>query len=196
MRRYSGSAGAGPYMGVIVGVVVHIFIGFGLLFGLNQDFQKAVLGPVEVVEVEELEPEVEEPPPPPPDLKEPPPPFLPPPEIQLDVRPTSSETAIQTTTTTVPDTGPTIDPRRPPTKPKYPAASQRLGEEGRVVLLVFINPDGSVGEVQIKTSSGFPRLDQAAVQWARSQRWVPALKNGQPVGGWKEQPVVFRLTDG
>ncbi|MBK6757815.1 MAG: energy transducer TonB [Moraxellaceae bacterium] len=47
--------------------------------------------------------------------------------------------------------------------------SRRLGEQGRVVLNVYILADGTVGEVKIKQSSGFSRLDDAALQ---------AVKNG------------------
>jgi periplasmic protein TonB len=46
--------------------------------------------------------------------------------------------------------------------PAYPALARRLGEEGKLVLRVFVTPEGHPGQIELKTSSGSPRLDQAA----------------------------------
>ncbi|MFI4954456.1 MAG: energy transducer TonB [Gammaproteobacteria bacterium] len=46
----------------------------------------------------------------------------------------------------------------------YPAAARRLGLAGEVLLLVAINPDGSLNDVQIRQSSGSKILDEAALR--------------------------------
>ena len=46
--------------------------------------------------------------------------------------------------------------------PAYPALSRRMGEQGRVLLRVYVHADGSAGQVEIRESSGFERLDRAA----------------------------------
>ena len=78
----------------------------------------------------------------------------------------------------------------------YPPASQRLGETGTVVVRVSIGVDGRVLRATIAQSSGFARLDDAAVRRALAKwRFVPALENGVAVEGEREVPVIFRLRD-
>lgn len=78
--------------------------------------------------------------------------------------------------------------------PAYPPASRRLREEGTVLLDVHILPDGSVREVRLRASSGFARLDQAALNAVRHWRYVPAQRGDKPIAYWYSQPVVFSLT--
>lgn len=77
--------------------------------------------------------------------------------------------------------------------PAYPAASRRLGEEGRVVLRVLVNAAGGADEVQIRASSGHARLDDAARETVRGWRFVPAKRGEQPVPAWVLIPISFRL---
>jgi protein TonB len=79
--------------------------------------------------------------------------------------------------------------------PAYPAASRRLGEQGRVLLDVYIQPDGRVGEIRVKQSSGYPRLDEAALDAVRRWRYVPARRGNEPIALWYVQPISFSLTD-
>lgn len=69
-----------------------------------------------------------------------------------------------------------------------------MREEGRVLLDVHILPDGSVGEVKLRESSGFRRLDDAARSAIAHWRYVPATRGGEAVAFWYVQPVVFSLT--
>lgn len=62
--------------------------------------------------------------------------------------------------------------------PNYPMASRRMREEGRVVVLVEINPQGLVERATIDASSGFPRLDESALAAARKARMKPYTRNG------------------
>ncbi len=50
----------------------------------------------------------------------------------------------------------------------YPPESIKNKEEGTVSLEFTINADGSVSDVRVAKSSGYPRLDDASVEVARS----------------------------
>lgn len=78
-------------------------------------------------------------------------------------------------------------------KPVYPSASRRLGEQGRVLLRVFVSADGQAERVEIRTSSGFPRLDQAAEDAVARWRFVPARRGDQAVAAWVQVPITFQL---
>ena len=77
--------------------------------------------------------------------------------------------------------------------PAYPALSQRLREEGEVILKIRILRDGSVTAVRIQQSSGHPRLDQAAVEAVKHWRYVPATVGGEAIEYNYLQPIEFRL---
>jgi protein TonB len=65
--------------------------------------------------------------------------------------------------------------------PKYPIESRRKREQGTVILAVSVTPAGSVGEVRVAKSSGFERLDKAALDAVRRWRWSPTMRDGAPV---------------
>ncbi len=77
--------------------------------------------------------------------------------------------------------------------PAYPTLSKRLLEEGRVLLLVAVTAKGAVESVQIQQSSGFPRLDNAALEAVRQWRFVPARRGEEPIAASVVVPIVFRL---
>lgn len=77
--------------------------------------------------------------------------------------------------------------------PVYPAVSRRLREQGRVLFDVYILPDGTVGEIKLKRSSGFARLDEAALEAVRQWRYVPAKRGDQPIPFWYVQPIDFAM---
>ncbi|MBV8657986.1 MAG: energy transducer TonB [Burkholderiales bacterium] len=78
-------------------------------------------------------------------------------------------------------------------KPVYPAASRKLGEVGTVMIRVYVLADGTVGEMHLAQSSGFGRLDAAALDAVRKWRFVPAMRAGQPIAMWYMQSVRFAL---
>ena len=82
-------------------------------------------------------------------------------------------------------------PERSP--PNYPARSRRLNEQGRVLLRVELGEDGRVSGAAVKTSSGFPQLDEAAVNAVKIWRCKPAMQNGLAVPAVALQPFVFIL---
>jgi protein TonB len=190
-------------------VLLHFGMFWVLASGMSHRIVEVVLGPIETRLIEEA-PKIDEPPPPPPPRIETPPPFVPPPDVAIvipaDAAPT---TAIRQTTTQAPvaqpppapvvkvaATPPRSDPRRPLTQPEYPPSSRRAGEAGTVILEVYVNANGRAQEVRVKKSSGFPKLDEAAVREVRrSWRLVPGTEDGKPVPMWGQFAVTFKLTD-
>lgn len=79
--------------------------------------------------------------------------------------------------------------------PAYPALSRRLGEEGKLVLRVFVTPEGRTGQIELKTSSGSPRLDQAAQDAVARWKFVPARRGDEVIGAWVLIPIIFNLRD-
>jgi protein TonB len=77
--------------------------------------------------------------------------------------------------------------------PNYPALSRRTGEQGRVVLRVLVSPRGTADEVQVFTSSGHPRLDEAARDAVLRWKFVPAKRGSEPVQAWVRIPIPFIL---
>lgn len=77
--------------------------------------------------------------------------------------------------------------------PTYPALARRMGEEGRVVLRVFVEPGGRPSQIEVKTGSGSPRLDQAAQDAVWRWKFVPARRGEETVGAWVLVPIVFNL---
>lgn len=81
-------------------------------------------------------------------------------------------------------------------EPTYPAASRRAGEAGTVRLKVLVDERGRTRDVQVALSSGFPRLDEAAIDAAKKWRFVAATDGSKPVMAWTQLAFTFRLTDG
>ncbi|HET7204005.1 MAG TPA: energy transducer TonB, partial [Steroidobacteraceae bacterium] len=82
------------------------------------------------------------------------------------------------------------------TQPEYPPASRRAGETGTVQLKCYVQATGKCSEISVVKSSGFAKLDEAAVKEVqRNWKFVPAKEDGKPVAAWHTFAVTFRLTD-
>jgi protein TonB len=77
--------------------------------------------------------------------------------------------------------------------PAYPPLSRRAREEGRVVLRVLVNAAGTADVVELRTSSGSPRLDDAARDTVRRWRFAPARQGERAVAAWVFVPITFAL---
>ena len=82
----------------------------------------------------------------------------------------------------------------PVTPMVYPPALLEQGIEGRVLLRLFVDGQGTLvaDSTRVAESSGYPALDSAALTGARELRFSPALRNGRPVAAPFLQPVHFR----
>lgn len=102
------------------------------------------------------------------------------------------------TNTIISATGPyitpaTVDSTYRNRNPNYPDAAVSRAEEGAVTVLIHVSTGGLAASVDILESSGFPLLDQAAVDAARSWHFLPAVKDGQPVPFDLPFRMVFQL---
>ena len=77
--------------------------------------------------------------------------------------------------------------------PAYPAMARRNGEEGRVQLSVRVSAQGRAEQVEVRHSSGYARLDEAALATVRQWRFVPARRGEEAVAASVLVPIVFRL---
>jgi protein TonB len=80
-------------------------------------------------------------------------------------------------------------------KQAYPALSQRLGEQGRVIVRILIGADGNALRAEISRSSGFERLDQTALTWVLRWRYQPGRRGGVPEAMWITAPFTFALEE-
>ena len=78
-------------------------------------------------------------------------------------------------------------------RPPYPPLSKRLREQGKVVVRTLIGVDGTAQQAEIKQSSGFDRLDQAALATALRWRYVPGKRAGIAETMWFNLPFTFVL---
>lgn len=77
--------------------------------------------------------------------------------------------------------------------PQYPPLSRRLGEEGRVMLRVFVDERGLPARVELRSSSGHERLDKVALETVRHWKFVPARRGEQAISAWVLVPISFSL---
>src|SRR5882672_6843649 len=192
-------------IGIALVALVHGVMLYVLCNGLEHSPLTFVSGPVfaELIDEPQLEPR--EPPPPPPVLHPVHVDTVLEPEIAIDLPadsgqgitlstapPTPAPAARSTATDIIP---PRIDQKRSEMMPMYPPTSRRLGEEGRVLLLVHVLANGTAAEIKLERSSGYERLDQAAIAHVqRSWHFVAARSGGSAVDYWGEFALTFRLT--
>lgn len=78
--------------------------------------------------------------------------------------------------------------------PRYPLECRRRKEQGTVILALTLDLDGRVSSISIARSSGFERLDNAALSAVRKWRWAPLVKDGKPVMVKGQVEIPFVLT--
>lgn len=78
-------------------------------------------------------------------------------------------------------------------QPDYPQSAIDAGIEGTVVVKVVINKNGNVASAEIFRS--IPRLDNAALQTARSKVFSPGIVDGSPVSVEMNIPIDFNLAN-
>ena len=76
--------------------------------------------------------------------------------------------------------------------PLYPRMSDRLKEEGTVVMRVLVGADGTVKQIDVKQTSGFERLDRAAMSAMKTWRFVPGKRNGVAEAMWMDAPIHWK----
>ena len=113
--------------------------------------------------------------------------------------PTESDNKAEATASSAPPSDTVVKPTKADylnnPKPEYPALSRRLGEEGKVVISVLINTQGRAEEVRLKKSSGYNRLDDAALRAVKTWGFRAGTRNGVAEAMWFDVPVLFRLDE-
>ncbi|UVE64939.1 energy transducer TonB [Burkholderia pyrrocinia] len=80
-------------------------------------------------------------------------------------------------------------------KPTYPSMSRRRGETGTAYVHFIIGVTGKIESVQLQKSSGYPRLDEAALDATRASTCPPYIENGQAIRAAHTLPFNFTLDD-
>jgi len=188
--------------GFAVVVLFHAGVVYVLVAGFGKQVVQLATQPIQALIVPQ---QPAQPPPSPP----PPPPFIPLPEIRTQLPPPPKAIAVPPSPKPPPKqefkpsqapvpTQAAPAPAAPPAPaasvrtgaskiasagcdvPEKPAASDRLGETGTVTISVAIGLDGSVTQSSVASSSGFKRLDDAALAAISLCRFRPATVDGKP----------------
>jgi periplasmic protein TonB len=86
--------------------------------------------------------------------------------------------------------GPTVVHQVPPV---YSVASQRAHEQGAVTVRVLVDAHGAPSQIRLVQSSGFPRLDQSALEAVKRYRYAPPAHEAQAAQSWATARVEFNL---
>ena len=62
-----------------------------------------------------------------------------------------------------------------------------------MILRVEVLPNGRVGQIEVKNSSGYELLDRSALTAVKQWRFIPAKKGDTPIPLWVNIPVKFQL---
>jgi periplasmic protein TonB len=194
-------AGALGRIGIVAGlhlvVIYLVATGLGIVPPLLQPTMEGTIVP-DVEVPDELPPDV-----PPPDFLPRQEVYVPTPEVPIDVPPTEDSFRPPITerppdvfppTQSAVVVGVRADARYPLTQPPYPMSAVRDNQEGAVEIEVYVLPSGRVGDARVVRSTGYPALDQSALEEAR-RRWrlQPATRDGVPYPEWHRLRVVFEL---
>jgi protein TonB len=74
----------------------------------------------------------------------------------------------------------------------YPSQLRDAGIEGTVILWIFVDAQGAVQKMEVKESSGYELMDEAALSTAEKMRFAPAMNRDKATPVWLAQPITFR----
>jgi len=194
----NGAASASNRLtGLAFVIALHIVLIWGLMNGLARKAIALLPDPIETKIIEDVRPPMDEAPPPVPEFEPPPPPYIPPPDIVIQQPPPATTAITQVTTVRppAPPPPPRVAQRVPPRidlkgspracrEPGYPAASERLGEQGISAISLLIDERGQVAQTRIDSSSGYTRLDEAAIYAFSRCKFSVGTLDGVPEASW------------
>lgn len=79
-------------------------------------------------------------------------------------------------------------------RPDYPDVSKRRSESGTAIVRFVVGLSGRIETVELQKSSGYPRLDDAALAAIHAGVCQPYRENGEAVRAAYSQSFVFGLT--
>ena len=177
---------------VFVGIVViHLLMIWAFASGLAHRVIAQMTQDVKVNIIDVQKKDEKPPPPPKQDLEKPPPVQVPPPIVNIQM-PVEAPPMVVTDKPVPPPPPRPMAPQLPstplqfvrPPDPSlyYPEQSKRAEETGSTVVQVCVGENSKVdGEPTIVTSSGYPRLDAAAVTMIKDQKFKAGIYNGKPI---------------
>lgn len=195
-------------VGLAFAVAMEAAIVYALLMTLGYVEPPTIPGRIQVVNVAPLPDDPKVPLPPPQTFDPPLVETIITPVVELTYTPPTPPTAISVPPALpVPAVPRVVSPPTPPvvftparaiaashTIPEYPFVSRRLREQGTLRLKLTVDEKGLVTEAVVVNSSGFERLDEAAVKWVKAQwRYTPAMQGTKPVASMAEAIVEFKL---
>ncbi len=80
-------------------------------------------------------------------------------------------------------------------KPVYPLISRRRDETGVAYVHFVIGVTGKIESIELQKSSGYTRLDDAALAAMHASTCEPYVENGQPIRAAHTQPYRFTFDD-
>lgn len=78
-------------------------------------------------------------------------------------------------------------------KPEYPEAARRRGQQGSVLVTVWVSKTGLPTKVELAKSSGYSLLDRTALQAVMKWKFHPGLYGNSPVDSVVEVPIRFQI---
>ena len=120
-------------------------------------------------------------------------------ELQDSIRPPASSESSQTTESgrgqadALIAYGPATGGSHYHPRPSYPMASRRFGEEGLVLLKACIEQDGAVATVDLISSSGYKRLDMAALETVEQWKFLGEHSSNKGLTRCYRVPIKFIL---
>lgn len=210
----------GKVVAIVIVALIHAVLGYAFISGLAYQYVKKAQEKLNTFDVEEPPPPPpdEPPPPPPPDTPMTPPPVVSPPPIVQNPNP--PPVVIQTVATPPPainmtpiaaPPAPPAPPAAPPAPPRaavgvspkgnpgswftnddYPPAARRAQAEGRVTVVLNIDPSGRVADCRVTSGSGNADLDTATCSLAKRRgRFNPAKDtNGTAIASTTTLPGI------
>ncbi len=86
-----------------------------------------------------------------------------------------------------------LDPRYPTPTPVFPPRALARWQSGSVQVGIVVSSHGCVRSAFVLESSGFARLDRAAVEYALRTRYLPAERDGRAIEQLATLPFNFNL---
>lgn len=80
-------------------------------------------------------------------------------------------------------------------KPDYPDVSKRRGESGTAIVRFVVGLSGHIETAQVQKSSGYPRLDEAALAAIHAGACQPYRENGEAVRAAYSESFIFGLAE-
>ena len=210
--RYQPGVGRMRAAGLATVILLHAAVIYTLATGMEHRVVPLIRKPLLAAIVEDTKPPTPTAPQPVAKPTLPKPAWIPPPEIHIRQSPPPKAITVVTAAphpppvpAVIPIEGPptirptpieapaVIDPTHSCAPPDYPPAAKRLGQTGTVIVKFLIEEDGRIADSQIETSSGYPRLDEAARQALSLCSFKPATVDGQPQRSWAQIRYVWKL---